>query len=171
MPIVDILGDKAICYRMEITDLLLAARTGFWSKVSDSLSEELLIMPNNIGATTIHVAAWHGTLDGIPKSLLTERVLSAQGHHHIYADEMPVNQLHKSTALHLAAGQGNLSQLPKQLLTEANFRWSDKSGETVLHIAALNHLDQVPVEVMTLENMTIKNSSKNNPTPLGISCS
>jgi len=60
-----------------------------------------------------------------------------------------------SSLLHGAARDGCLNRMPKWLVRKSLLD-TDSAGLTALHTAALfGHLDQVPVELLTLDNLLL----------------
>jgi len=101
----------------------------------------------------IFEAAENGTLNQIPRELLTQ-------------ENLTIKDKYEDTPLHYAAWYGHLDQIPKELLTQENLTIKNGDGDTPLHWAAKKgHLDQIPQELLTQENLTIENE-EDGGTPL-----
>jgi len=86
-----------------------------------------------------------GTLNKLPTTLLLEKNLM-------------IRDNRGRTSFHYAAEYGNLKQLPKDSLTEMAFTVKDKNRTTPLHhiFAIWNGLDLIPNQILTAENLLIK---------------
>jgi len=88
----------------------------------------------------LHLCAYHGVLNQIPKHYITkERVFAT-------------NQIEKRNLIHSAAIGGSLNEIPKEFLTKESMRITTAQGEAPIQIAAVHdNLHQVPKEFLTDE--------------------
>jgi putative phage-type endonuclease len=100
----------------------------------------------------LHRGARNGTLEQIPKELLTLELFLIQNHE-------------GQTALHVAAHKCTLRQVPEAFVTSQTLSVKDQFNRTPLHIAAYyGSLDQLPnPECITLENLSVKDGFGRTP--------
>jgi len=120
-------------------------------------------LTREIKLTPLHWAAAYGSLDQVPKDVLTVKNITHQGKGYtitLGARSGVIGQC-TWTPLHLAARYGHLTQLPTEALTVEALTTNTSVG-TPLHIAAeYGHLDQVPKEIFLNTKPPIFNGQNN----------
>jgi len=111
-----------------------------------------MLIPNKLGTTPLHLAAYNGCLDQAPADLICEKNIN-----------LPNNN--GTSVIQLAFRSKSAYQLPQRLITTSTMRRKDKDGDTAFHFAAeAGTLDAIPVELLTEENLLIPN--KEGVTPM-----
>lgn len=136
----------------ELAQLVLAAKTGNWSRVDiKKITPQIIIAPINNGNNILHIAAIEGLLEKVPKELLIEKGILA------------LNK-DRNSVLHLAAQFGGLHAVAKKLLTkEEELLVKNIEGHTVLNLAAMEgSLNLIPKKILTSQNLSLENERGEN---------
>jgi len=131
--------------------LTAVAKVGKLHLVPMNLLMRNLDKRDKAGNTILGCAIVGGTLDKVPKQLLTKEFL------------LPIGlAAYGRNCLHLAAIYGQLDKVPAELLVLENLQIKDCHNYTVFHCAAFNrHLDQIPRALLTKENLFLRGPCNN----------
>ena len=114
------------------------------SEPKELLTAENILAKDDWGRNVIYFAAVGRCLNQVPSALLTE-------------ENMLVVDKEGRTVVHCAAVQGCLTQVPEKVLVAALLLKDCVSGTPIHDAAKYGYLGRIPKELLTLENMTVRN--------------